>query len=59
MVKCTDLKNDVHLVTTTPSNQPSSNKHDSRKFSPKNHSLPRLPLLRFLSPQIVLSLNFV
>lgn len=33
MVKCTDLKNDVHLVTTTPNKQPSSNKHDSRKFS--------------------------
>ena len=37
-MKCTDLKNDVHHITTTPSNQPSSNKHDSRKFSP-NQSL--------------------
>ena len=37
-MKCTDLKNDVHHITTTPSNQPSSIKHDSRKFSP-NQSL--------------------
>lgn len=41
MVKCTDLKNDVHHVTTTPSNQPSSNKHDSRKFSPNQSLFPQ------------------